>query len=398
MRKYTRPSRAAREASGAPCPGRSAARSDALQSPGPRFLRCRKSNRGPGSAVHSAPQGPRAARAFGTTRWLSHAFTHPSRALCGVWLGAPLARGWIRLRLRPHERPRHTVRCAPQVGRSRGVRRDRDAGPRRRRTGSSAASTCSTFAAKRGLDEEKAIAAFLHAARLGLFELSLERALPGLRRRARRQRARSRSVHEEVRLRALRRRLRADARRDGRGHLHRQPARAPHRGARSRTRCRSWEYFRQIFWSSGVDLPETGLEDSARGDHARCDRAAARREGAPVAAAAGGIRHRVRSGDARRAFHRRQGRADARAPERCRWSSTRCSTPTGTTEMRPGPLRLSLDNRTDRARAAGACGSPATRCTICSASAGRSSPPSACSPTRRSATSIAPTRSTSTSG
>jgi hypothetical protein len=28
------------------------------------------------------------------------------------------------------------------------------------------------FAAKRGLDEEKAIAAFLHAARLGLFELS----------------------------------------------------------------------------------------------------------------------------------------------------------------------------------------------------------------------------------
>jgi hypothetical protein len=28
------------------------------------------------------------------------------------------------------------------------------------------------FAAKRGLDEEKSIAAFLHAARLGLFELS----------------------------------------------------------------------------------------------------------------------------------------------------------------------------------------------------------------------------------
>ena len=44
---------------------------------------------------------------------------------------------------------------------------------------------------------------------------------------------------EEYALRALRRGLRADARRDGRGHLHRQPAGAPDRGARSRTRCRS---------------------------------------------------------------------------------------------------------------------------------------------------------------
>ena len=36
-----------------------------------------------------------------------------------------------------------------------------------------------------------------------------------------------------IRLRAVRCRLRADARRNGGGHLHRQPARAPHRGPQS---------------------------------------------------------------------------------------------------------------------------------------------------------------------
>ena len=35
------------------------------------------------------------------------------------------------------------------------------------------------FAAKRGLDEERVIAAFLHAARLGLFELSWNVLCPG---------------------------------------------------------------------------------------------------------------------------------------------------------------------------------------------------------------------------
>ena len=41
------------------------------------------------------------------------------------------------------------------------------------------------FAAERSLDEEKVIGAFLHAARLGLFELSWNVLCPGLRRRAR---------------------------------------------------------------------------------------------------------------------------------------------------------------------------------------------------------------------
>ena len=38
------------------------------------------------------------------------------------------------------------------------------------------------FAAKHGLDEERTVAAFLHAAQVGMFDHLLERALPGLRR------------------------------------------------------------------------------------------------------------------------------------------------------------------------------------------------------------------------
>ena len=48
-----------------------------------------------------------------------------------------------------------------------------------------------------------------------------------------------------------------------------------------------------------------------------------------------------------------------------------------TIELRPGPLRLR--SRTAPMRGCcRACGSPATSCTICSAGASRSSPPSAC--------------------
>ena len=62
----------------------------------------------------------------------------------------------------------------------------------------------------------------------------LERALPGLRRRARLQRHAEDRPEGRIYLRALRRRLRADARRDGRGDLHGQPAGAQDRGAQSR--------------------------------------------------------------------------------------------------------------------------------------------------------------------
>ena len=75
------------------------------------------------------------------------------------------------------------------------------------------------------------------------------------------------------------------------------------------------EYFRQIFWGSGVDLPETGLDELIEEITLDAIELAPGEKGLDVAAAAGGVHHRVRAGDARRALHRRQGRADPRAAE-----------------------------------------------------------------------------------
>src|SRR5580693_2208725 len=111
------------------------------------------------------------------------------------------------------------------------------------------------FAAKRGLDEEKSIAAFLHAARLGLFELSWNVLCPscgGVLDASATLRSMNRAEYHcawcaagyepildeivEVTF-TVNRRVRRIAAHD--------PNELP-----------LAEYFRQIFWSSAIDLPE----------------------------------------------------------------------------------------------------------------------------------------------
>src|SRR5947208_3565093 len=115
------------------------------------------------------------------------------------------------------------------------------------------------FAGRRGLDEERTIAAFLHAARLGLFELSWNVLCPGCG-GVLDANATLRSVqHEEYRCSlcaagyeptldemvevtfTVSPRVRAIA-----GH-------SPHT-------LPIWEYLRQMFWCSGVAVPEVGYE------------------------------------------------------------------------------------------------------------------------------------------
>ena len=222
----------------------------------------------------------------------------------------------------------------------------------------------------------------------------LERAVPRLRRRAARQLPAQVGAPGGLRLRAVLAGLRADARRDGRGRLHGQPAGAPDRGARSASAA------------------------GARNISGRCS-------GAPASI--------CRRPDSRAIFeeitidsHRAAGRARRRSmsvqlPAEFVIVFEPVTHAAHFIDVKGEPTKerqtLSLiydkvqaptrDHR-DAARPAAAvvrephrararcrrCGSPATRCTTCSASAGRSSPPSGCSPTRRSATSIAPTRST----
>src|SRR6202162_1859926 len=117
------------------------------------------------------------------------------------------------------------------------------------------------FSAEYGLDEEKAISGFLHAARLGLFELTWNVLCPGCGGVLDATQT-LKSVHKEAYDCALcacgyeptldemvevaftvSPRVRKIAAHD------------PHS-------LPIWEYFRQIFWGSGGDPPETGLEET----------------------------------------------------------------------------------------------------------------------------------------
>src|SRR5882757_677416 len=116
------------------------------------------------------------------------------------------------------------------------------------------------FAAEHGLNEQKTIDGFLHAARLGLFELTWNILCPGCGGVLDATQT-LKSVHKEAYNCAL----------CACGYeptldemvevaftvsprVRRIAAHDPHS-------LPVWEYFRQTFWGSGIDLPETGLED-----------------------------------------------------------------------------------------------------------------------------------------
>ena len=83
------------------------------------------------------------------------------------------------------------------------------------------------------------------------------------------------------------------------------------------------------------------------------------------------VRHRVRSGDARHAVHRRQGRADARAANALDGVQQGEGADRHDRDA-AGAVAARRSRIAPTAACCRGCGSPATRCTICSASAGRS--------------------------
>ena len=224
------------------------------------------------------------------------------------------------------------------------------------------------FAARAHLDEEPVVAAFLHAARLGLFEMSWNVLCPGC----------GGVLDAGATLKSV----------DRAEYLARcaPPAtsRPSTRWSRSRSRSAAgsaaspahepdelpfFEYMRQMFWCSGVDLP--GRSGTARpGTDARHGGTAAGREGAAVAAAAGGVPDRVRAGHPCRAVHRREGRADPRTAKPRR----RLQRPDGADRHRrdaPRPAAPVARKPHRPARCRGS-GSPETRCIDCWRGAGRS--------------------------
>ena len=202
-----------------------------------------------------------------------------------------------------------------------------------------------SFAARHGLDEEKTISGFLHAARLGLFELSWNVLCPGCGGVLEATQT-LRSVHKEA----------YDCALCASGYeptldemvevvftvsprLRRIAAHDPHS-------LPALEYFRQIFWASGIDLPETGFEELFEritieaielppGEKALISLQLP----AEFVIVFEPVTHAAHFIDAKG------------APTRERQSITmifnKIHAPTGTTTMQPGPLRIALENRTD---------------------------------------------------
>ena len=118
-----------------------------------------------------------------------------------------------------------------------------------------AASTCSSFAARHDLDEESTIAGFLHAARLGIFELSWNVLCPGC----------GGVLNEGATLKTIDREeygcaLCAAGYKPTLDEMvevtFTVSPRVRRIAAHDPDTLPEAEYYRQIFWSSGVDLPE----------------------------------------------------------------------------------------------------------------------------------------------
>src|ERR1700693_969064 len=201
------------------------------------------------------------------------------------------------------------------------------------------------FAAKAGLDQGRVIAAFLHAARVGLFELSWNVLCPGCG-GVLDANTSLKTIHTEDYSCAL----------CGAGYkatldemvevtftvsprVRRIAAHDPHTLPMS-------EYLRQVFWSSGIDLPENNFEDII--DEIVMDSI----ELPPGERASLSLQLPAEFVIVFEPVTHSAQVLDVKGePTRERQNLTvvfnKVSAPSATLTMRPGPLRLSLENRTD---------------------------------------------------
>jgi class 3 adenylate cyclase len=201
------------------------------------------------------------------------------------------------------------------------------------------------FASKHGLDEERTIAAFLHAARLGLFELSWNVLCPGC----------GGVLDASATLKTIDR----DEYDCGLCACGYKPTldemvevtftvspRVRRIHAHTPDALPEIEYYRQIFWSSGVDLPDD-LGDSL---------GAFTVDSIELPPGEKAVLSVQLPNDFVILFdpvtHSTQFLDIKGEPTRERQTLSmvfnKVKSPVGTVEMRPGPLRLSLENRTDR--------------------------------------------------
>ncbi len=201
------------------------------------------------------------------------------------------------------------------------------------------------FAAKHGLDEERAVAAFLHAARLGLFELSWNVLCPGCGGVLDAGATLKTVNHEEYDcgLCACGYKPTLDEMVEVTFTVSPRVRRI---AAHDPDSLPEAEYYRQIFWSSGVDLPETLDKSLAEFTIDSIELAPGERAVLSVqlpndfVIAFDPVTHGTQFIDIK----------GEPTQERQTLSMVfnKVKAPTGTVEMRPGPLRLALENRTAR--------------------------------------------------
>ena len=201
------------------------------------------------------------------------------------------------------------------------------------------------FAAKRGLDEERTIAAFLHAARLGLFELSWNILCPGC----------GGVLEAGATLKSVKREeydcgLCASAYKPTLDEMvevtFTVSARVRRIAAHDPNSLSETEYCRQIFWSSGVDLPDNLEELFEEFSIDTIELPPGEKAVLSVqlpdkfVIAFDPVTHGTQFIDVKG--------EPTRERQALSMIFNKVKAPVGTVEMRPGPLRLTLENRTDR--------------------------------------------------
>jgi class 3 adenylate cyclase len=202
-----------------------------------------------------------------------------------------------------------------------------------------------SFATKHGLDEERTIAAFLHASRLGIFELSWNVLCPGCG-----------GVLEAGTTLKTVNRDEYDCGLCASGY---KPTldemvevtftvspRVRHIAAHNPDTLPEVEYYRQIFWCSGVDLPETLGDSLAEFTVDSIELPPGEKAVLSVqlpndfVIVFDPVTHGTQFIDVKG--------EPTRERQALSMVFNKVKAPVGTIEMRPGPLRLSLENRTDR--------------------------------------------------
>jgi class 3 adenylate cyclase len=200
------------------------------------------------------------------------------------------------------------------------------------------------FAAKNGLSEERVTAAFLHATRIGLFELSWNVLCPG--------------CGGVLDANATLKTLDQDEYNCGLCAAGYKPTldemvevtftvseRVRKIAAHDPHKLPFTEYFRQVFWSSGVDLPDDfeQLVDEITLDHVELPPGETAILSLHLPAefliVFEPVTHAAQFIDVKG--------APTRERQHLSLAYNKAHTPTGTLEMRPGPLRLTLENLTD---------------------------------------------------